>query len=81
MVVPPRSYFVLSDNRNDSYDSRDWGFVPESNIVGTPVIIYMSLQAPEDAWQPGQVRERFLAYVNAIVHPHLVRWHRLFMMF
>ena len=78
MVVPARSYFVLGDNRNDSYDSRDWGFVPESNIVGTPVIIYMSLQAPEDAWQPGQVRERFLAYVNAIVHPHLVRWHRLF---
>ena len=81
MTVPPRSYFVLGDNRLNSSDSRDWGFVPESNIIGTPVIIYMSLQAPEDAWQPGQVRERFLAYMNAIVHPHLVRWHRLFTIF
>ena len=81
MTVPQRSYFVLGDNRLNSSDSRDWGFVPESNIIGTPVIIYMSLQAPDDAWQPGEVRERFYAYVNAIVHPHLVRWHRLFTIF
>jgi signal peptidase I len=77
VTVPPRSYFVLGDNREDSWDSRDWGFVPESNIIGTPVVIYMSVQASEDAWQPGQVRERFYAYANAVLHPRLVRWRRL----
>ena len=77
VTVPTRSYFVLGDNREDSWDSRDWGFVPESNIIGTPVVIYMSVQASEDAWQPGQVRERFYAYANALLHPRLVRWRRL----
>ena len=77
ITVPARSYFVLGDNREDSWDSRDWGFVPESNIIGTPVVIYMSVQANEDAWQPGQVRERIYAYANAILHPRLVRWRRL----
>ena len=77
VTVPMRSYFVLGDNREDSWDSRDWGFVPESNIIGTPVVIYMSVQANEDAWQPGQVRERLYAYANALLHPRLVRWRRL----
>ena len=77
VTVPARSYFVLGDNREDSWDSRDWGFVPESNIIGTPVVIYMSVQASEDAWQPGQVRERMYAYANALLHPRLVRWRRL----
>jgi len=81
VTIPPRDYFVLGDNRDDSYDSRFWGFVPESNIIGTPVVIYMSVQADDDAWQPGQVRERFYAYLNAILHPHLVRWRRLFKTF
>jgi signal peptidase I len=77
VTVPPRSYFVMGDNREDSWDSRGWGFVPEANIIGTPVLIYMSVQADEDAWQPGQFRERFYAYANALLHPHLVRWRRL----
>ena len=80
-TVPPRSYFVLGDNRGDSSDSRYWGYVPESNILGTPVFIYMSVEAPDDAWQPGQTRERLLAYLNALLHPRLVRWHRLFTVF
>ncbi len=79
--VPPTSYFVMGDNRNNSYDSRFWGFVPRSAIVGTPLVIYMSLQAPEGAWEPGQIRQRLYAYVNALVHPQLVRWQRLFVTF
>ncbi len=81
VTVPPASYFVLGDNRENSYDSRYWGFVPTSAIVGTPVVIYMSVDAPESAWEPGQIRERVYAYLNALVHPSLVRWKRLFTTF
>ncbi len=43
LTVPPGSFFVLGDNRNDSEDSRYWGFVPASAIVGKPLLIYFSL--------------------------------------
>lgn len=81
VVVPAGKYFVMGDNRPNSYDSRYWGFVPRENLVGSPVVIYMSVNAPEYAWQPGQLRERFLAYLNALFHPSQVRWKRLFTTF
>jgi len=81
LKVPPKSYFVMGDNRGNSYDSRYWGFVPRSAIIGTPVVIYMSVDAPESAWEPGQIRGRVLAYARALIHPHLVRWGRLFKTF
>lgn len=77
-LVPANCYFAMGDNRGNSYDSRAWGCVPRENIIGTPIIIYMSLDAPYGAWQPGQIRERFLAYANALLHPGTVRWRRLF---
>jgi signal peptidase I len=79
--VPENCYFVMGDNRGNSYDSRFTGCVPRKNIIGTPVMIYMSLDASPDAWEPGQIRERFLAYANAVIHPSEVRWKRLFTTF
>jgi signal peptidase I len=76
--VPENCYFAMGDNRTNSYDSRFFGCVPRSNIIGTPVMIYLSVDAPADTWEPGQIRERFLAYGKAIVHPGIVRWQRLF---
>jgi signal peptidase I len=46
VVVPNNAYFALGDNRDRSLDSRYWGFVPRENIIGKPLIIYWSYDAP-----------------------------------
>jgi signal peptidase I len=45
VVVPPDSYFAMGDNRDNSLDSRYWGFVPRDNIIGKPLLIYWSYRA------------------------------------
>jgi signal peptidase I len=80
-VLPPGQYFMMGDNRENSYDSRYWGSVPRENIIGTPVLIYMSIDAPEEVWEPGHVAERFETYLKAVIHPSEIRWKRLFHLF
>jgi signal peptidase I len=48
VVVPPDYYFAMGDNRDRSLDSRYWGFVPRANIIGKPLIIYWSYDAPTE---------------------------------
>jgi signal peptidase I len=48
LVVPGKSYFVLGDNRDNSSDSRYWGFVADSLVKGRPFVIYYSY-APDSA--------------------------------
>ncbi len=81
LVVPKGMYFMMGDNRDNSNDSRFWGFVPRENIIGTPLIIYMSIDAPEDVWEPGHIGERFATYLSVVIHPGEVRWNRLFHIF
>ena len=51
IVVPPNNYFAMGDNRDQSLDSRYWGFVPRENIIGKPLLIYWSYDAPTERLQ------------------------------
>ncbi|MGZ4787504.1 MAG: signal peptidase I [Terriglobales bacterium] len=78
LIVPEGHYFVLGDNRDDSLDSRYWGFVPRENIVGRPLLIYWSVNRGDelDSGDTGaDAKLTRLAYRLRNVF-HDVRWNR-----
>ncbi len=81
LVVPNGEYFMMGDNRDDSYDSRYWGFVPRANVIGEALFVYMSIRAPEDVWDPGHLPQRFETYLKVFTDPGEVRWNRIFRTF
>ena len=78
LIVPEGSFFVLGDNRDDSYDSRYWGFVPAENIVGRPLLIYWSMDrgAPDVASGLPSDRLSSLAH-NVTDLVESLRWRRM----
>ncbi len=67
LVVPPRHYFVLGDNRDNSLDSRAWGFVPDSLLRGTPLFVYFSFEPDSTVRAPWLTRIRWRR-LGAAVH-------------
>ena len=78
LIVPEDCYFVLGDNRDDSYDSRYWGFVPRENIEGRPMVIYWSMERG-DPGTNGDPASGKLSNLTANVSQLLgsLRWHRI----
>ena len=59
-------FWMMGDNRDNSADSRFWGFVPEDHIVGKPIFIWLSLD-PDRGWFDGKIRwSRLFKFVDNI---------------
>jgi len=77
VVVPPKTVFAMGDNRDRSLDSRYWGFVPRENIIGKPLIVYWSYDAPTDELaNPSISIDHILDLVKHF--PTKTRWKRTF---
>jgi signal peptidase I len=75
--VPQGYFFAMGDNRDNSLDSRFWGFVPDENVVGEPLFVYWSYDAPTPDWTADSLTDR-LRFDASIIKNFLskTRWSR-----
>jgi signal peptidase I len=79
LVVPPNNIFCMGDNRDVSYDSRYWGFVPRVNVIGTPMFIYWSFVTPANQYLKTAMADRISFLLKVIFRfPVDTRWDRMF---
>ncbi len=79
IVVPPGKYFAMGDNRDNSSDSRYWGFVPRELIVGKALIIYWSYETDDDEYRRTDMTDRVQQITDLATNFfRKTRWARTF---
>ncbi len=79
LVVPPGRYFAMGDNRDNSLDSRYWGFVPRENIVGRPLLVYWSIAMPVSSDEHPPLADQASSTMHEALHFFdETRWSRTF---
>ena len=79
LVVPPGNYFAMGDNRDNSLDSRYWGFVPRENIIGRPIFVYWSIVMPESGADEVPLTDQAESTLHEMAHFFdETRWRRTF---
>jgi signal peptidase I len=81
IVVPPGYYFAMGDNRDNSADSRYWGFVPRKNMLGRAVVIYWSFETDPTEHLHTSILDKVLQYADVVINfLRKTRWNRTFML-
>ena len=79
VTVPPNHYFVMGDNRDNSQDSRYWGFLPRELVKCKSLVIYWSYQAEREDYQDESAGATVKGLVSVFAHFFTrTRWDRMF---
>jgi signal peptidase I len=79
VTVPPDQYFVMGDNRDNSQDSRYWGFLPRDYIKGKALFIYWSYESEREDYEDTGVGAGVRNLLSVVTHFFTrTRWSRLF---
>ena len=78
VTVPPDQYFVMGDNRDNSQDSRYWGFLPRDYIKGKALMVYWSYQADREDYEQEGIGATISGAASVVTHFFTrTRWERL----